>query len=85
MLKSASLQPIPAYSIQSIDYVITACDRTKESFPCWPQTGSLIHWSFDDPAVTIGTPEKRRYAFRTVQDQVKVHLKEFLPTPFSVV
>jgi arsenate reductase len=70
------------FTDQTFDYVITVCDRAKESCPRWPQTGRLIHWSFDDPAAVTGSPEEQRHAFRTVRDQIKAHLEEFLSTRF---
>jgi arsenate reductase len=68
------------YVDQAFDYVITVCDRAKESCPRWPHTGRLLHWSFDDPAVVTGSPEQQRQAFRMVRDQIKAHLEEFLST-----
>ena len=35
---------------RSFDYVITVCDRAKETCPIWPGRTTVIHWSFDDPA-----------------------------------
>jgi arsenate reductase len=70
------------YVDQAFDYVITVCDRAKESCPRWPHTGRLLHWSFDDPAVVTGSPEQQLQAFRTVRDQIKAHLEEFLSTSF---
>ena len=67
---------------QAFDYVITVCDRAKESCPRWPHTGRLLHWSFDDPAIVTGSPEQQRQAFRTVRDHIKTHLEEFLSTSF---
>ena len=68
---------------QAFDYVITVCDRAKESCPRWPHTGQLLHWSFDDPAVVTGSPDQQRQAFRTVRDHIKAHLEEFLSTSFK--
>ncbi|MBI5672647.1 MAG: arsenate reductase ArsC [Nitrospirae bacterium] len=70
------------FTDQTFDDVITVCDRAKESCPRWPQTGRLIHWSFDDPAAGTGSPEEQRHAFRTVRDQIKAHLEELLSTRF---
>ena len=67
---------------QAFDDVITVCDRAKDSCPHWPQTGCLIHWSFDDPAAAIGSPDEQRHFFRTVRDQIKARLEEFLSTRF---
>ena len=65
---------------QTFDYVITVCDRAKESCPRWPHTGRLLHWSFDDPAAVTGSLEEQRHAFQTVRDHIKAHLEEFLST-----
>lgn len=35
---------------QHWDYVVTVCDRAKESCPTFPDDPELIHWSFDDPS-----------------------------------
>jgi arsenate reductase (thioredoxin) len=66
---------------QAFDYVITVCDRAKESCPRWPHTGRLLHWSFDDPAVVTGSPEQQRQAFRTVRDQIKARIEGFITAP----
>jgi arsenate reductase (thioredoxin) len=66
---------------QAFDYVITVCDRAKESCPRWPHTGWLLHWSFDDPAATMGSPEEQRKAFRTVRQQIKAHIEGFITAP----
>src|SRR5438094_588353 len=34
---------------ERFDYLITVCDRARESCPVWPGA-QAIHWSFDDPA-----------------------------------
>ena len=65
---------------QSFDYVITVCDRAKDSCPSWPHAGHLIHWSFEDPAAVIGSSEDRRGAFCTVRDQIKTRIEGFLST-----
>ena len=62
---------------QEFDYVITVCDRAKESCPRWPHTGRLVHWSFEDPAAVLEPPDERRKAFRRVRDQIKTRIEEF--------
>ena len=68
------------FSDQAFDYVITVCDRAKESCPRWPRNGRLVHWSFDDPAAATGSPQEQHLAFRTVRDQIKARLEVFLAT-----
>ena len=60
------------------DYVITVCDRAKESCPRWPGAVRLIHWSFDDPAAVTESAEQRRQVFRRVRDEIAVCIREFL-------
>ncbi|MDH4302352.1 MAG: arsenate reductase ArsC [Nitrospira sp.] len=56
---------------QTFDYAITACDRAKDSCPRWPHVGRVVHWSFEDSAAAMGSPEEQRKAFRMVRDQIK--------------
>jgi arsenate reductase len=66
------------YSGQPFDFVITVCDRAKESCPVWPTAKERIHWSFDDPAEATGSEEQRLAAFRRVRDEIRTRLRLFL-------
>jgi arsenate reductase len=63
---------------QSFDYVITVCDKAKESCPTFPGDVKRIHWSFEDPAEAIGTKEERMRVFRKVRDRIKEHILSFI-------
>lgn len=65
------------FADQAFDYVITVCDRAKDSCPRWPHAGHLVHWSFDDPAAVLEPAEAQRMVFRTVRDQIKSRIEEF--------
>lgn len=69
---------VQEYQRQHFDYVITVCDRAKESCPLWPGTSAVMHWSFEDPASPSGTEETRRAMFRKIRDQIGDRIKEFL-------
>lgn len=60
------------------DYVITVCDRAKDSCPLWPHAAKLIHWSFEDPAEAKGFPEKRQGSFRQVREEIRARIEEFI-------
>ena len=60
------------------DYVITVCDRAKESCPTYPWAGSLLHWSFDDPAAAKGSPKKRQTVFRRVRNEIEGRIRRFV-------
>jgi len=47
------------------DFVVTVCDRAKESCPIFPGRPTLAHWSIPDPAEVEGDDATRRAAFRT--------------------
>ncbi|MEY4704739.1 MAG: Arsenate reductase [Nitrospirota bacterium] len=60
-----------------LDYVITVCDRAKETCPLWPGRTTLIHWSFDDPAAVVEA-DARRLVFRRVRNEIASAIREFL-------
>lgn len=46
------------------DFVITVCDRAKESCPFFPGRPVLAHWGMPDPAEVQGSDEVKLAAFR---------------------
>ena len=62
---------------QRFDYVITVCDRTRESCPLFPGDPVRIHWSFPDPAAVEGE-EARRAAFRRTAQELMNRIRILL-------
>lgn len=62
---------------EPFDYVITVCDRAKESCPVWSGAKQLLHWNFDDPAGIADAYERRR-AFSRVRDEIAARIRQFL-------
>ncbi len=52
---------------QSFDYIITVCDRIRESCPVFPNDPKRIHWSFPDPAEVEASHQYRAFE-RTAQE-----------------
>ncbi len=69
---------IHEFAAKAFDYVITVCDRAKESCPVFPGTATRIHWSLDDPAAVTGTEQERLAAFRDIRDQISIRLRQFI-------
>jgi len=61
---------------QRFDYVITVCDRAKESCPIFPGSATTRHWSFEDPAAA--PPRNQPEVFRRVRDKIRDRICQFL-------
>lgn len=62
---------------QPFDYVITVCNRAKESCSRWSGAARLLNWSFDDPVGVTDAPERRR-VFCRVRDEIAAQIRLFL-------
>jgi arsenate reductase len=57
-------RPVDGLEREPWDFVITVCDRAKESCPIFPGQPMLAHWGMPDPAEAEGDEATRRAAFR---------------------
>jgi len=63
-----------------IEYVVTVCDRARESCPIFPGTYKFLSWSLDDPAAVTGTKEDKLQAFRCIRDEISRNIeRQFMP------
>ena len=62
---------------QNFDYVVTVCDRVRESCPVFPGDPEQIHWSIPDPAAIEGKLETRERGFLNVSNELRTRI-EFL-------
>jgi arsenate reductase (thioredoxin) len=60
------------------DYVITVCDRARQSCPAFPRQVNTLHWGLDDPSEVEGTDEERLEAFRRTRVEVATRLRPFI-------
>ena len=61
------------------DFVITVCDQSaSERCPMFPGRTERLHWSFDDPSAFTGTEEEIKNRTRTVRDQIKTAIEDFI-------
>src|SRR5574341_311905 len=69
---------VKEFLAQRFDYVITVCDRARESCPVFPAGSAVLHWSFDDPAKAEGTAEERKIVFRRVRNEIAEYIDQFV-------
>ena len=62
--QSHAPRPVDGLEREAWDFVITVCDRAKESCPIFPGQPMLAHWGMPDPAAVAGDEGARRAAFR---------------------
>ena len=90
---AARSKVITEFLDQRFDYVITVCDRARESCPVFPGSTNTLHWGLDDPSDVDGTDEERLAAFRRTEQEVAGRLRPFIEvalraagrTPRSVI
>ena len=64
---------------QPFDYVITVCDRARESCQYFPGGRETLHWGFDDPAEAEGSEAARLAVFARVLGEISGRIRTFIP------
>ena len=60
------------------DYVVTVCDRARQTCPVFPGNHNTLHWGLEDPAEVEGTDEQKLEAFRRTRTEVATRLRPFV-------
>ena len=63
---------------ERFDYVVTVCDRARESCPIFPGDPERIHWSIEDPAAVEGTERERAAAFTRAATELTTRIRNFV-------
>ena len=53
------------------DFVITVCDRAKETCPFFPGAKKYLHKNFENPSEAKGTEDEILTVFRRVRDEIR--------------
>lgn len=69
---------LDAFTGQTFDYIITVCDRVRETCPVFPDDPRQIHWSFPDPAAVTGGEEAQFQAFLQTAREVATRIHYLL-------
>lgn len=64
------------------DFVITVCDRARESCPVWPGQPIVAHWGSQDPDAVEG-PEEQKKVIRNVGVEIYRRLGLFTALPME--
>jgi arsenate reductase (thioredoxin) len=65
------------------DFVITVCDRARESCPVWPGQPIVAHWGSEDPDAVDGGDEAKRDAVKRVAVEIYRRLGLFTSLPLA--
>lgn len=65
------------------DFVITVCDKARESCPVWPGQPIVAHWASEDPDAVEGSDEERREVIKRVGVEIYRRLGLFTALPIE--
>lgn len=75
---AATSKSVGAFIDQPFDYVITVCDRARQSCPVFPGQHNSLHWGLEDPAEVEGTDDEKRAAFERTAMELTQRLRPFI-------
>ena len=75
---AARSKSVDEFLDQQFDYVITVCDRARQTCPVFPGLHNSLHLGLDDPAEVEGTPEEQLRAFRLTRNELTLRLHPFI-------
>ena len=65
------------------DFVVTVCDRARESCPVWPGQPIVAHWDSEDPDAVEGGEDAKRQAVQKVAVEIYRRLGLFTSLPIA--
>lgn len=81
---AARSKSVEEFVDQPFDYVITVCDRARQSCPVFPGRYNALHWGLEDPAEVEGTDEDKLAAFRQTRLELTERLRPFVEIALRV-
>jgi arsenate reductase len=75
---AATSKTVDRFLGERFDYVITVCDRARETCPVFPGSTNTLHWGLDDPSEVEGTNQEKLEAFRRTRMEVATRLRPFI-------
>lgn len=74
----ARSKSVDKFAGQSFDYVITVCDRARQTCPTFPGSHNTLHWGLDDPAEVEGSEAAKLGAFQRTYMEVNQRVRPFV-------
>jgi arsenate reductase (thioredoxin) len=74
----ARSKSVAEFMSERFDYVITVCDRARQTCPVFPGQHNTLHWGLDDPAEVEGTDAQKLEAFRRVRTELAMRVRPFI-------
>jgi arsenate reductase len=74
----AESKSITRFLDQQFDYVITVCDRARETCPVFPGSTNTLHWGLDDPSEVDGSDADKLAAFKRTETEIAARLRPFI-------
>jgi len=74
----AQSKSVTGFLGQRFDYVITVCDRARQSCPVFPGVHESLHWDLADPAEVNGTDDENLAAFRATRNEIDELVRSFV-------
>ena len=68
---------------ERFDFVITVCDKARESCPVWPGQPIVAHWGSEDPDAVQGDEEAKRKVVQKVAVEIYRRLGLFTSLPLG--
>lgn len=69
---------ISDFAGQDFDWLVTVCDRARQSCAMIPGLGETTHWSIEDPSEATGSEDERLAAFRRVRGDLQGRIHMFI-------
>ena len=74
----ARSKSVTEYLGRRFDYVITVCDRARQTCPVFPGRHKMLHWDLEDPAEVEGTDDDKLEAFRRTRTEIGMRIRPFV-------
>jgi arsenate reductase (thioredoxin) len=75
---AARSKSVDEFAGQAFDYVITVCDRARQTCPVFPGSYNSLHWGLEDPAEVDGTDAERLAAFEKTYLELSQRIRPFV-------